>query len=986
MNRKVINALVQLFSLVSPSKESIEGSREIVERLLRRQLDALQTAHFLELFNSYLQTFHHINDADKKAKQKRTSLNSVKVLRICAEINEELNQQQKAFVLFRLIEFLYVDGELSEQDNEFCKTVAESFLIPADECQAAIQLVKPKGNRNNSLTRCIAFGNEQNDLFAIHLPSSKTFFVLYDGHSEMLLNAQPLKAGQVYVLPSAAIIRTPKGGTIYFHDIVNHFFDLKGKGNLHFTANQVSYRFSSGKQAIHKVSFEAGSGELIAIMGSSGAGKSTLLNLLNGILKPSEGSITINGIMVDDAQIFERGLIGYVSQDDLLLEELTVYENLWYNAKLCFGKASDEELKLRVERCLDDLNLTEIKDLKVGSPLNKTISGGQRKRLNISLELIREPEVLFVDEPTSGLSSRDSEQIIHLLKSLSLKGHLIFVVIHQPSSDIFKLFDRLILLDTGGYPVYDGNPVESITYFRDLIDHSKSNEQECPECGNVNPEQIFDILEARLLDENGYPTSLRKTSPREWNIFYKRSKKVVEPTQNSSLEEIPASGYSRPGWLRQFAAYFNRDLRSKLSNNQYLLINLLEAPILAFLMGFALRYSATDTYSFQTNQNFPAYLLICIIAMLFFGLTVSAEEIFRDKKILKREHFLHLSRGSYICSKLSVLFLLSAIQSFSFLTVGHLIMGIEHHLFHDWLILFSVACFANLLGLNISASFNSAVTIYILIPILIIPQLLLSGVLVRFSELNQSIRPQDDKVPIAANLMASRWAFEALAVAHYKDNPAEKPVFSIKQKISNSNYILNYWIPEIEKLLGNENNKAIIVQSIKSLSETETIEHLSLSSAMNLSEADIVTVQQWLMDLRKKQLRIEAKQRQKLDSVLLNMDDFLNIQRKHTNDYLTMIVRKSDQMNRIKLHDNTLIRNVDPIYQHPQTGHFLSGHLYSPYKTIGVYRIDTYWAGITAIWAMTIGLWATVYLNAFVKIAIKFRGFIRLLRRKISRK
>src|ERR1035438_8621145 len=139
---------------------------------------------------------------------------------------------------------------------------------------------------------------------------------------------------------------------------------------------------------------------------------------------------------------------------------------------------------------LTDLGLYETRDLKVGSPLEKTISGGQRKRLNIALELIREPAVLFVDEPTSGLSSRDSENIMDLLKELALKGKLVFVVIHQPSSEIFKMFDKLMILDVGGYPIYYGNPVDAVIYFKTIINHVNSNESECITCGNVNPELI----------------------------------------------------------------------------------------------------------------------------------------------------------------------------------------------------------------------------------------------------------------------------------------------------------------------------------------------------------------------------------------------------------------------------------------------------------------------------------------------------------------
>ena len=161
---------------------------------------------------------------------------------------------------------------------------------------------------------------------------------------------------------------------------------------------------------------------------------------------------------------------------------------------------------------LDSIGLSQAKDLKVGSPLAKTISGGQRKRLNIALELIREPSILFVDEPTSGLSSNDSEVIMDLLKILALKGKLIFVVIHQPSSEIFKMFDKLIILDVGGYPIYKGDPVDAVVYFKKLIHHVNAEESECETCGNVNPEQIFNIIDMKVVDEYGAHTGNRKVS------------------------------------------------------------------------------------------------------------------------------------------------------------------------------------------------------------------------------------------------------------------------------------------------------------------------------------------------------------------------------------------------------------------------------------------------------------------------------------------
>ena len=515
------------------------------------------------------------------------------------------------------------------------------------------------------------------------------------------------------------------------------------------------------------------SGNLIGIMGASGAGKSTLLNVLNGNYAPSTGSVKINGFDIHNAINKDKieGVIGYVSQDDLLIEELTVFQNIFYNAKLCFGDLSDWQIIKLTFKVLNSLGLYETKDLKVGSPLDKTISGGQRKRVNIALELIREPSIMFVDEPTSGLSSRDSENIMDLLKELTLRGKLIFVVIHQPSSDIFKMFDKLVILDTGGYLIYNGNPVDAIIYFKQQTQQANAVESECPQCGNVNPEQIFNIIESKILDEYGNQTENRKVAPKDWykkwNLFKKSDFNDLDINTNPPLKSLKI-----PSVWNQFKVFIKRDVLSKIANKQYMLINFLEAPVLALILSFIIKYSNIDEardvgYIFRENENLTAYIFMSVIVALFLGLTVSAEEIIRDRKILKREKFLNLSKGSYLFSKIFIMFTVSAIQILSFVLVGNTVLELKGMYLEYWLVLFSAACFANMLGLNISSAFDSAVTIYILIPFIIIPQLILSGVIVKFEKLNPIITVQK-KVPLTGEIMASKWAFEALAVNQLK--------------------------------------------------------------------------------------------------------------------------------------------------------------------------------------------------------------------------
>ena len=277
-------------------------------------------------------------------------------------------------------------------------------------------------------------------------------------------------------------------------------------------ANDVSLRFKNSEYGIQNFNFHEESGNLVGILGGSGVGKTTLLNVLSGITKPQSGEVLINGynLYSEEGKTHLKGVIGFVPQDDLLIEELTVYQNLYYNAKMCLDNLSEEKLVEVVNNTLTELDLDEIRDLKVGNSLNKVISGGQRKRLNIALELIREPTILFVDEPTSGLSSVDSEIVMNLLKEQTYRGKLVIINIHQPGSDIYKMFDKIMIIDKGGYQIFYGNPSEAIVYFKTKASYANANEDQCITCGNVNSDQLLQIIEAKVVNENGKHTHIQK--------------------------------------------------------------------------------------------------------------------------------------------------------------------------------------------------------------------------------------------------------------------------------------------------------------------------------------------------------------------------------------------------------------------------------------------------------------------------------------------
>jgi ABC-type multidrug transport system ATPase subunit len=1002
MSERILKALMQLFSIVSDTEELTANSRNIVESFLKQQLNQQLVKEYLRLYDDFIEAKNKKSEGSKR--KKRTSVNSVKVLLICTQINEELAQKQKIIVLIRLIEFIYANNHPSEQELEFINTVSETFNIPPEEFNHCLEFTKKSidekfdspcvlvinSKKENELKESKHIYSEgiNGELRILKIETVNLFFVRYYGDSELYMNGILINKTRSHILSQGSSIRSSRVQPIYYSDIISSYFKDDNAEKIVFNVDGLTYKFKGGNYGMHHFSFSEESGHMVGIMGASGAGKSTLLNLLNGAYIPTTGQITINGIDIHHEPDKIEGVIGYVSQDDLLIEELTVFQNLFYNAKLCFDNLNEAQITKRVLDVLLSIGLLEAKDLKVGSPMEKTISGGQRKRLNIALELIREPAVLFVDEPTSGLSSRDSENIMDLLKELALKGKLVFVVIHQPSSDIFKMFDNLLILDTGGYPIYNGNPVDAVIYFKELVNHVNSNESECVSCGNVNSEQIFNIIESRVVDEYGNPTLNRKISPQEWYQFY------LDKIEKSSstfkrLTTAPNITFSIPNKIKQFKVFIIRDILSKLTNKQYMLINFLEAPVLAFILSFLVRYFNADSnnelgYIFRESENLPAYIFMSVIVALFVGLTVSAEEIIRDQKIRKREKFLNLSKGSYLFSKISIMFAISAIQTFTFIIIGNSILGIDGMNVAYWLVLFSTACFANMLGLNISASFNSAVTIYILIPFLVIPQLLLSGVIVKFDKLNPTITLQD-KVPVVGEIMTSRWAYEALAVHQFKDNKFEKQFYKLDKELKVVEFKKNFWLAKLrEKLsssqnyLNDETKKEELVNNFELLrneigKEIETNTEIKFADLDKLyidkvNETVFTNTKNYFLDLNNYYLQKYKNANNSRDKLAskLNKDKeardlFIEMKDRYTNDALSDFVKDKNELNKIIELDNHLIQKADPIYLSPND---FRAHFYAPEKKIfGVY-IDTFWVNIAIIWLMSIFLSITLYFDA----------------------
>ena len=944
----LLSSFLSLFALFGKKEQVDEAwAKTMLVSFLRHHFGIRNIDTYLGLYDDMRGAYELMDDEDLDTQGIVTS--------ICSELHGKIRPSEAAMLLLRLMEFCdYRPGH----SDELFQTMAKTFQVSEATFKNFVDFVA---------------GKESRDVLVHHLPDtdgtlktllspSGTLLFTYTGKDKVMLNDVPVLSGSFQVWLQSSVLKGKNGAPIYFSNILGAYKKARGESDekqvaVEFCGRDINFRFPNSDNGMHDLSFTLHQGELLAIMGGSGTGKTTLLSLLNGSLTPQEGTITINGHSITEPEA--KALIGFVPQDDLLIEELTVYQNLWFTAKLCFEGMSEAELDRRVMKTLKDLGLDAAKDLKVGSAINKYISGGQRKRLNIALELIREPAVLFLDEPTSGLSSADTEKVINLLKEQTFKGKLIIVNIHQPSSDVYKLFDRLWLLDKGGYPVFDGNPIDAITYFKEAANYADAETSACPTCGNVNPEIVLNIIDEKALNSSGEISDERKMTPQEWHELYLKNR---EKQPELTVSKVPHSDQKKPGALKQLGIFLHRNIRTKITNIQYLCITLLEAPLLALVCALLTRYAPPEGYSVMDNKNLVSYFFMAIIVATFLGMSGSAEEIIKDRALLKREKFLQLSYTSYIGSKIIYMAIVCMIQTLLFILVGNFVMELQGLFGTWWLILFVTALLSSLVGLLLSQCLSSIVAIYISIPILLIPQILLCGLVVSFSDLTP--KSTTGNVPVIGDLIPSRWAYEALAVTSFTDNAYKAPFFELDKKKYENQYYNMGFLDELQSQLETMKDEEKRGKEVNP-SHMETIR-------MNLPElTDYCGMDAYKGDYSYESLRQYMKEAERIlskrsnettlkaDRLMAEMvreqgkDAVLELKREHYNLNLEDCVIGANQKRMLDVIDNHIVARTGIIYLTPKSK-VGRAPFYSSEKILGSWHIKTLWYNLGVLLVMSI--------------------------------
>jgi ABC transport system ATP-binding/permease protein len=656
--------------------------------------------------------------------------------------------------------------------------------------------------------------------------------------------------------------------------------------------------FAPESRALDHLNFEVKRGEMMCIIGPSGSGKSTLLAVLSGQREPTRGKVKLNGIHLYDRREQLVPFIAHMPQEEALNPQLTVREHLRHAVSIRRPALSQAEHERRVDGMLAELGLQSIAQRRVGASGDKTISGGERSRLNLGVDLGSRAEVFLFDEPISGLSSKDSEHVAETLRSLA-REKIVIASLHRPGASVLRLFDKVLLLDSGGRLAYFGAPTAMVGYFRDACEELAISHPSVTAQSPLGADFVFDVLETPLsLIGGGSNTgAARRFPPSFWQERFESVdlmqslrlgssavSQLVEIKEGERLPVPPKPVRRTRAVVTVFATHFMRSLLSKLRNRGTVYSTCLEAPLLAALISITLRSSPQGAYQFATALHIPAYLFLSATVAMFLGLTNSATEVLRDRPILRRERNCQPGAGSYVLAKFTALGLVAAVQCLVYLMVGNHFLGIEGTLIYLWLWMTLTAWTGTGMALVVSSVVKSERAALTAVPLLLVPQMLLAGALVPYREMNRglfskavSVRERGG-VPIPASIMPLRYAYEAMIVAQATRNPFEYERLRLQRRIDrarSSGGAMNPFVAERFDLV-KEGLRGLLASGASSPTEArELIERIG-RLATSGTRVEVETMKVWPKESKDLRPASEFFVNERIDLLIREAETFRN--------------------------------------------------------------------------------------------------------------
>ncbi|WP_245979048.1 FHA domain-containing protein [Streptomyces diacarni] len=597
-----------------------------------------------------------------------------------------------------------------------------------------------------SLGRVMRIGRAlENDLVVSDLQVSRNhaeFHASPDGRAEIrdlgshngtYVNGQPMpKSGTVTITPQDIV----GIGHSTFRLVGDRLEEFVDTGDVSFSARHLTVKVDGGKVILNNVTFGVPEKSLIGVIGPSGSGKSTLLRALTGYRPADAGEV-----LYDNRNLYKqfaelRQRIGLVPQDDILHKELKVRTALRYAAKLRFpGDVAEAERNARVEEVLAELKLDIHADKRVTS-----LSGGQRKRVSVALELLTKPSLIFLDEPTSGLDPGMDRDVMQLLRGLADDGRTVLVVTHSVAE--LGLCDKLLVMAPGGGVAYFGPPEEALNFFgydswADVFS-AFENYRDYDWMGRWQGSQHYQM----------YAADIDQQSPQD---PYAAQQQAMQPQRLQKPQS----------WGSQLWTLMRRYMSVIVSDRSFLVLSFVTPLILGFVSTLMPSDYGLTAPAGKTNGDAGPILLILAIGACFSGAANSVRELIKERVIYERERATGLSRSAYLMSKVIVLGVVAAIQGVLMCVVGFFPRDlpeegllITNPALEMALVMIALGATSMMFGLIISSLVKTSEKTMILLVLFAVIQVVFTGVLFKLFD--------SPGVEQFAWLMPSRWAIAGL--------------------------------------------------------------------------------------------------------------------------------------------------------------------------------------------------------------------------------
>ena len=585
-----------------------------------------------------------------------------------------------------------VDGDIIRIDDNV-QTIAEGVLMlfstNSDECWKMLSLQSRSSvsiGRETDCDVCLSHISVSKHHATMTLEGNKWKIVDSNSTNGLLVNGVSVSGSNI--LGEKAVITITNSKLIFTSKALYYCTFNRG---VSVEAQQIVIERKAGRKkyiTCNHVSLEVKPGELIAIIGGSGAGKSTVLNAMSGYLTPTLGNVYLNGIDLYSNFDALKKIIGYVPQQDIVYDDLSLYDMLEYTSRLRLpSDTSDEERERAIEKAIAMVELSEKK-----GALIKALSGGQRKRASIAVELLSDPNLIFLDEPSSGLDPGTERNLMHSLREMANSGKTIILVTHSTLQ--LRLCDKIVFMGKGGNLCYFGSYDDALDFF-----------------------EVSDIVDVYNMITENAPFWREK-----YNV------KVSDNSNRKPDEHIAKKQTgSRTGQLWVLS---QRYFKLVLNDRQRFLLLMLQAPLLAVLIAVVADGNQNKLYTVTQSLLFA---LSCVA--FWIGMLNSIQEICKERTILKREYMAGLSLSSYLFSKILILGLMCLVQSILVIGVYSLLVGIPESgvmmsSFLEMLVsTFLTSLAAASMGLAVSSLFSNADRAMTVAPILLLPQILFSGLI-----------------------------------------------------------------------------------------------------------------------------------------------------------------------------------------------------------------------------------------------------------------